>query len=663
MQYIDYIEINGVRGDIPVNQSGKGAPTTSTEGAVAQIYMNEDTGDLYKCTKVSGGVYTWVKLETGSGGGTVTVDNTLSSTSENPVQNKVIKAALDEKQPKGSYITSESDPTVPEWAKAETKPTYTASEVGALPADTVIPPAYTLPVATSSKLGGVKPVSKTSDMTQSVGVDDNGALFTAPGSGGSSGSGDSPVQLIENTDSTNKKPLRSIDSGTYILKGYFTAYDGSTESYTFSTGMLVAIVKTTSISYVQIFYPKNNAIQYLEISDTEVTRKDAKLVNMESVSNRVTTVTNTSDNTHYPTAKAVYDALSSSGIPKYGSTAPESTTEGVISQPYFVIVDNAVTEMYVCTYASIGSYVWDKVEIPSGGGGGAGVALGISGASVGQIAKITAVDESGVPTAWEPVDLPSGGGGTTDGWKKIISYTWDGNKEYQPLTLDYTTGNMTFDTDPPTGKCMFPVPNIDGVIEANKIHNLYSKIPNEFLKAHYTSAMTASDNGYIYGNVTSIVNGGVNANVDISSFRFEKYDTVPTFSGLNAKKVKIHMIVPAGNVFQNNNDFMFGIKLSNGSNFIENNVQQSDKRMLFGDKTQIISIYNNMLYNIYDNISLHFKERTSASQQSNHVHYKNISCAYVVPDDVRIAEIYFILGNGNYIPCNGSIVEVYVNED
>ena len=32
-----------------------------------------------------------------------------------------------------------------------------------------------------------------------------------------------------------------------------------------------------------------------------------------------------------------------------------------------------------------------------------------SGAAVGQIAKITAVDESGKPTAWEAVDMPSGG--------------------------------------------------------------------------------------------------------------------------------------------------------------------------------------------------------------------------------------------------------------
>lgn len=41
---------------------------------------------------------------------------------------------------------TESDPTVPEWAKAATKPSYTASEVGALPNTTVIP---TVPSTTS----------------------------------------------------------------------------------------------------------------------------------------------------------------------------------------------------------------------------------------------------------------------------------------------------------------------------------------------------------------------------------------------------------------------------------------------------------------------------------------------------------------------------------
>ena len=40
----------------------------------------------------------------------------------------------------------------------------------------------------------------------------------------------------------------------------------------------------------------------------------------------------------------------------------------------------------------------------------------ITGAAVGQIAKIAAVDASGVPTAWEPVDMPSGGGSN---WEKV----------------------------------------------------------------------------------------------------------------------------------------------------------------------------------------------------------------------------------------------------
>lgn len=41
--------------------------------------------------------------------------------------------------------------------------------------------AYTLPIASSTQLGGVKPVTKTDAMTQEVGVDDAGALWTAAG--------------------------------------------------------------------------------------------------------------------------------------------------------------------------------------------------------------------------------------------------------------------------------------------------------------------------------------------------------------------------------------------------------------------------------------------------------------------------------------------------
>ncbi|KKB55545.1 hypothetical protein DXB27_01255 [Parabacteroides gordonii] len=38
-----------------------------------------------------------------------------------------------------AYLTTETDPTVPDWAKQPNKPTYTANEVGALPDTTKIP--------------------------------------------------------------------------------------------------------------------------------------------------------------------------------------------------------------------------------------------------------------------------------------------------------------------------------------------------------------------------------------------------------------------------------------------------------------------------------------------------------------------------------------------
>lgn len=116
----------------------------------------------------------------------------------------------------------------------------------------------------------------------------------------------SPIEFVENLDSSNKVPLRSLASGTYVLKGYFTSYTGGTHSYTFSTGMLVAVLQQSAMSYVQIFHPKSNTIQYLEITDDSVTRQDAKLINMESVANMVTGIDEYSDDSHYPSAKAVY---------------------------------------------------------------------------------------------------------------------------------------------------------------------------------------------------------------------------------------------------------------------------------------------------------------------------------------------------------------------
>ena len=55
---------------------------------------------------------------------------------------------------------------------------------------------------------------------------------------------------------------------------------------------------------------------------------------------------------------------------------------------------------------------------PAGPTGPAGAGLDVTGATVGQTVKISAVDDNGVPTAWEPVDMASGGGGNV--WEPIV---------------------------------------------------------------------------------------------------------------------------------------------------------------------------------------------------------------------------------------------------
>lgn len=53
--------------------SGKGAPTSATQGAVNQLYRDEDTQRMYICTAADG-TYTWAEVS----GGSVDVDDTLT---------------------------------------------------------------------------------------------------------------------------------------------------------------------------------------------------------------------------------------------------------------------------------------------------------------------------------------------------------------------------------------------------------------------------------------------------------------------------------------------------------------------------------------------------------------------------------------------------------
>ena len=101
---------------------------------------------------------------------TVVVDAALSGESENPVQNKVIKAALDGKAASEHVHTVSDISDFPEsmpasdvsaWAKAPEKPAYTATEVGAaeashIHADATTSAAGFMSAADKAKLDGIE---------------------------------------------------------------------------------------------------------------------------------------------------------------------------------------------------------------------------------------------------------------------------------------------------------------------------------------------------------------------------------------------------------------------------------------------------------------------------------------------------------------------------
>ena len=93
------------------------------------------------------------------------------------VEDSVARSALEQKAPLESPALT-GIPTAPTASKG-TSTTQIATTAFVQNAVQDAGGSYTLPVASSTTLGGVKPVAKTASMTQEVGVDASGALYTA----------------------------------------------------------------------------------------------------------------------------------------------------------------------------------------------------------------------------------------------------------------------------------------------------------------------------------------------------------------------------------------------------------------------------------------------------------------------------------------------------
>ncbi len=84
----------------------------------------------------------------------------------------------------------------------------------------------------------------------------------AAGNGGTGG--DCNIQRIESLDETNLKNLRDLDSGTYILYGYFNPFSGSPDSITIDN-CFAAAVHLNAGSHVMVYNPRNFKIECYEI--------------------------------------------------------------------------------------------------------------------------------------------------------------------------------------------------------------------------------------------------------------------------------------------------------------------------------------------------------------------------------------------------------------
>lgn len=126
--------------------------------------------------------------------------------------------------------------------------------------------------------------------------------------------------------------------------------------------------------------------------------------------------------------------------------------------------------------------------------------LGIASAKIGQIVKISAVDENGVPTAWSPVDMPTGGGGGSagDAAPEILAdVTTD--EDTATVTLDgfsaYKVTLLIIMKAAESGKNITVMLNRD--LWASKTWNGGAFIPTSANNANYLFAYDSICNGVI----------------------------------------------------------------------------------------------------------------------------------------------------------------------
>ena len=179
-QKIASVKINGKVNDVQYYGT---APTT---GNVYRVFVPQN--DMSRAFIITG-------ESNGGGGGTGAVNSVNGKTGDVVITKSDV--GLSNVDNVKQYSASNPPPYPVKSVNSKTGAiTLNASDVGALPNTTVIPDKTSqldndsgfiteIPIATSTSVGGVKPVNKTSTMTHAVGIDADGKLYTSPSDGAS----------------------------------------------------------------------------------------------------------------------------------------------------------------------------------------------------------------------------------------------------------------------------------------------------------------------------------------------------------------------------------------------------------------------------------------------------------------------------------------------
>lgn len=277
---------------------------------------------------------------------------------------------------------------------------------------------YTLPEASPNALGGIKADAAETADTQPVRKGTDGKLYTAPGgdtSIGITGASAGQIPKVKAVDASGAPTEWKAEKDTtpFIVTVGGDQSSGYTSSHTFDEIVAAASAGRVVMAYTDyINFPQVGLSLYGVYFNLDSTQDVAIFVYIDPWNMIKYTF---AVDPFSISASASYLSATSSTFGGVKADSAESTD----TQPVRIGGDG---KLYTAP-----------------GGSGADISLGISGATAGQIAKVKAVDASGVPTAWEAGDAASGG--TELYGKREPDYYYEVAEQISELYISEINGN------------------------------------------------------------------------------------------------------------------------------------------------------------------------------------------------------------------------------